>query len=163
MPSCSSSSTSNSSSSESMTFTDNLITEVAACSASDNPNTAHYVLGVDWDGDLSSDMWAVYTFPDYRTIWWQYDFGEGFTTPIVRVRIIQGTGNYYFGKGEIYGSNNLIDFDLLYEFNVPRAFWGDNTFTFSNTTTYRYLRVVGLDGLSWPSNGIAFLAAFGSV
>lgn len=86
------------------------------------------------DGSTSSGWFSASS-----NEWWKYDFGEGNEQSISKLRIYPwnsiGCKDY-----EIYGSNNDTIWDLLTSGQLPSAAqWND--IEFSNSTSYRYIRV----------------------
>ena len=78
---------------------------------------------------------------DYQPLprWWQYDLGSGVTQAATKLRIITTMGLYK--DFTLQGSNNGIDWTLVYTGQQPNTDdW--ETFTFANTTAYRYYRLI---------------------
>lgn len=130
------------------TFSANLFTNTAACSADLNPDAAGNVL-------IGGEMWNVYD-PAYPPSW-QYDFGDDFDQIIVRISLTQGWSSYNFGSGYILGSNDGVNYDILHYFSPGRVPSQTDTYDFVNKTIYRFIKIQMTGG---GSSGIAVLAAY---
>jgi len=75
--------------------------------------------------------------------WFKYDLGSGNDAAISKLRIYPRNdgGNRNIKNYEIYGSTNNSDWDLLHSDTFPNgaASWED--IEFSNSTSYRYIRL----------------------
>jgi hypothetical protein len=133
----------------SSSFTNNLFVDPDACFSS---------AGAAANAIIDGSNWSIYNTSE-KPIWW-YDFGSEFDIVINKIVIKQGSGGYSFNKGKIYGSNNNIDFTLLYEFDVDIGYYFIDTYMFlQNTTVYRYIK------LEYTGNevniGISDISAYG--
>jgi hypothetical protein len=89
----------------------------------------------------STSVWATETYCP-TDIWWKYDFGSGVSWKIGKVTI---DCRLYEGNREVkdftvYGSNNDSTWTSLYTGQCTNDA-NKQTFTFENTTAYRYIRI----------------------
>jgi hypothetical protein len=85
--------------------------------------------------------WQSYESPFPH--WWQYEFAVGVTHKIIKLRVkpTYAEGNYRFKDFHLDGSNDGVNFDVLYTGqHGQNNLWED--FTFTNTTAYHYYRIV---------------------
>ena len=99
--------------------------------------------------------------------WWKYDLGVGNSATFVKVDIQSGSFGFYPPPSDfkIQGSNNDSDWDDLKTVSgIPS--WGTSewkTWSFSNSTAYRYLKIDITDSVVTPPDsqvGFAEIEAY---
>jgi len=87
----------------------------------------------------AADRWLSKV--NQNTGWWKYDLGVGVTKIVCKFRYYGYTANQQIKDFTIQGSNNDSDYDvLLTETAANVQSWQE--WTFSNSTAYRYYKVV---------------------
>jgi len=87
--------------------------------------------------------------------WFKYDLGAGVTKKVVKVRTINlANSAYNFKNFNIDGSNNDSDWATLASPTMDEATYEWQEFTFTNTTGYRYYRIIGTGANTLPTIAI---------
>jgi len=79
--------------------------------------------------------------------WWKYDFGSGVTKKVRKLRFINLQNvAYCFGNFNFDGSNDNSNWTTISSGDGDGGKYEWQEFTFSNSTSYRYYRIIGTAG-----------------
>lgn len=92
--------------------------------------------------------------------WWKYDLGAGVTKTVRRLRIYaeDNGSNVYIKNFVLAGSNNNTDWTDIYTGQHSNTLDTWESYSFSNSTAYRYYRITISD--NWVGNNYAQIFEF---
>ena len=117
---------------------------VVTFSSSYGPGNPSYLGYKAFDGDVGTYWNMDSSSGTSAGQWIKFDFGSGNTHMVIKCRIYNQV-NHGLNAFKIQGSNNDSDWTDIYSDNCVNA-QGWNEFTFTNTTAYRYYKLLCVSG-----------------